>query len=263
MKSVLSIFSCCRRPHHKHQMSFPKFKSDDVITQSHSQVPGIDALAADNFRHNKIQSGEDPRPAAEASKSKGCKKENEIEQSDILNKATIKSTCPMNETFLKDKSELLIPGDSSWILKEEKNSVLFTKQGLVKFIDEVMSLPDYSQFFNQKGLELWIRKAGSPLSAEFPVGKSKYTVKKSVFKQGHSLSEMVKLIYAPEHRVKWDRTLKSLTKIETQESAYTVRTWNHSPLFLVSERETIDKRFEFFLNGDYYCYSSGINENVN
>jgi hypothetical protein len=63
-------------------------------------------------------------------------------------------------------------------------------------------------------------------------------------------------------RMKWDSSMKVLKKLEGTDDAYVIRSWMHSPMPMVSEREVIDKRAEIHNDGVYYNISTSVPEDV-
>ena len=56
----------------------------------------------------------------------------------------------------------------------------------------------------------------------------------------------------------WDDALKKYEKYEGTDTAFIVCTWGKSPVFFVSERETIEKRFRFNRGNSTYVMSTSI-----
>ena len=56
----------------------------------------------------------------------------------------------------------------------------------------------------------------------------------------------------------WDEAIKSYDKYEGNDNAFIICTWGKSPVFFVSERETIEKRFRFEKDNSVYIMSTSI-----
>ncbi len=69
-------------------------------------------------------------------------------------------------------------------------------------------------------------------------------------------------MYIPEQRLTWDKSLKLFKRLEGNDTAYVIRSWMLSPVVIISEREVIDKRFDFFYEGIYYNISTSVPEKV-
>lgn len=100
------------------------------------------------------------------------------------------------------------------------------------------------------------------LNKELFLGKSIFTLARSEFKKPITLEYLAKMIYDPEERLKWDTSMKVLKKLEEGDEAYVIRSWMHSPIFMVAEREVVDKRVEFYHDGAYYNISTSAPQDV-
>lgn len=69
-------------------------------------------------------------------------------------------------------------------------------------------------------------------------------------------------MYVPELRLKWDEGFKEFVKLEGNEEVYAVKSWFKSPMFIVSERDVVDKRIEFFKDSVYYNFASSLDDKV-
>jgi len=92
--------------------------------------------------------------------------------------------------------------------------------------------------------------------------KATYKVSKKEFFEGVTLEYMKDLMYVPELRVTWDEGFKEFKKIEGNEEIYIVKAWFKSPMFIISERDVVDKRIEFFKDNVYYNFSSSVDDKV-
>jgi hypothetical protein len=70
-------------------------------------------------------------------------------------------------------------------------------------------------------------------------------------------------MYKPDKRKKWDDCYKDLKKLEGNDDVYVIKSVLKSPIFIVSERDVIEKRIEFIDENIYYCFSSSLEDNVN
>ena len=59
-------------------------------------------------------------------------------------------------------------------------------------------------------------------------------------------------------RMLWDDALKLYERYEGNDKAFIICTWAKSPVFFVSERETIEKRFRFTKDNAVYIMSTSI-----
>ena len=113
-----------------------------------------------------------------------------------------------------------------------------------------------------KNLIVKVNKNGSVLNKNLSVVNGVYKISKNEFIEGITLEYLIKFIYDPEERMKWDDGYKEIRKIEGNEEVYVVKSWMKAPVFLVSQRDAIDKRIEFFKNGIYYNFCSSVDEKV-
>ncbi len=67
------------------------------------------------------------------------------------------------------------------------------------------------------------------------LAKGIYTLSKKDLKEGVTIQFLAKMMYNTEMRLKWDTSLKVLNKLEGGEENYIIRSWMHSPMFMVAE----------------------------
>ncbi len=139
-----------------------------------------------------------------------------------------------------------------------------SKNGIIDFIDKIINLDDYAEIKTKEAkLNIRIRKSGSELNKSVYVVKCVYKIAKNEFLEGISMEYLRDLIYIPEVRKSWDDSYKELKKFgEGDEEVYAIRSWFKSPLFIVSERDLIDKRIEFFKGNTYYNFASSLDDSV-
>ena len=71
-------------------------------------------------------------------------------------------------------------------------------------------------------------------------------------------------MYNVDLRKFWDDVIKKFDVIEGNQKNFLVSTWGNSPMFLISERDSIEKRFMFeFENGKkFFLFSSSVDEDL-
>jgi len=69
-------------------------------------------------------------------------------------------------------------------------------------------------------------------------------------------------IFDCETRKKWDSTVKDIKKLEGNDEVYICQNATYSPMFLISERDTIDKRIEFEDSGRFINFTTSIEDGV-
>lgn len=115
----------------------------------------------------------------------------------------------------------------------------------------------------KNNLTVFVRKEGSDICPYYYLGKALVTIPKSSFIAPITKEDFAKMIYSREERIKWDTALKTIQLLEpSNEIAYISRTISHRFLMMISERDFVDKRVEFFFNNAYYNFQSSIPENV-
>lgn len=123
-------------------------------------------------------------------------------------------------------------------------------------------MENYEMFFNKNNMILSMKKSGGLLSPNFPMIKMMYYIKKVEFSEGISLKRLDECMNDPIKRIKWDTSLKVIKKIEGDNEAYVLHTVLNKPVFFIAERDTIDKRLDYYLNNCFYCFSSSVNDDV-
>ena len=120
---------------------------------------------------------------------------------------------------------------------------------------------EYKEIFNKDGLYLSIKESGTVFNSVIPIIKMIYTIPKSEFKKGTTQKKIVFCMRDPETRMKWDKKFKEFYTMENGEICKIVYSRMNRPIFFISERDTIEKRYEFYINGNYYSYTSSVDDN--
>lgn len=132
----------------------------------------------------------------------------------------------------------------------------------MNFINKISNL-EYSDIkVKDKNLKLQIRKTGSVFSNKFYLISSDYIQPKKEFNKGITRKFIIDLMYKVDLRRKWDDTYKSLEKLEGNDEVYVIKSVLKSPIFIISERDVIDKRIEFVNEDIYYNFSSSVDSDV-
>ncbi len=119
---------------------------------------------------------------------------------------------------------------------------------------------EYKEIFNKDGLYLSIKESGTVFNSVIPIIKMIYTIPKSEFKKGTTQKKIVFCMRDPETRMKWDKKFKEFYTMENGEICKIVYSRMNRPIFFISERDTIEKRYEFYINGNYYSYTSSVDD---
>ena len=139
----------------------------------------------------------------------------------------------------------------------------FSRKNILSFFEkEIADNTTFKSLVNKDGFDIYIRETGSIFHNEFPMVKMFYQIPKSSFK---SKDINVKLIDEymnnPEKRLSWDTTLTEYKILEKEKNdVYIVHYICKSPLPFMSEREIIDKRYDFYENDIYYDFSSSVKD---
>ena len=162
----------------------------------------------------------------------------------------------LNENIGDD--ELLLRPDSPLICDYENTTITFTKNALIKLFDTLWDLDNYKTVYENDNLFLALRYEGTPMNDKFYLVKGIYTLSKADLKYNKDIDSLMDICYDFTLRNMWDEALKSVEKYEGNDYAYIVCTWGKSPVFFVSERETIEKRFRFNRGNSSYIMSTSI-----
>ncbi len=106
-----------------------------------------------------------------------------------------------------------------------------------------------------------MKESGTVLNSIIPVIKMIYTIPKSEFKKGTTQKNIIYTMRDPEARMKWDKKFKEFYTMENGKLCKIVYSRMNRPIFFISERDTIEKRYEFYINGNYYSYTSSVDDN--
>ena len=156
-----------------------------------------------------------------------------------------------------DDEPLLKPG-SPLICDYEKDVMIFTKNGFEKLYEEFINLDNFKSIWNKDDLSIDIRYEGTPMNNKFYLVKAIYKLKKSLLQYNKDIGSLVDYCYDPQFRIMWDEAIKSLEKYEGNDNSHIACTWGKSPVFFVSERETIEKRFIFNKGNSTFVVSTSI-----
>ena len=233
------LFSCCKKNKNKNSIiSKPLIADTNEKEKINNDIDII--LPVDDKTNN--------------DKSKNEKKEEE--KTEDSNTIYSEKGLNLNENIGDD--ELLIRQDSPLICDYEKKRITFTKNGLIKLFDTLWDLDNYKNVYDKDNLFLAIRYEGTPMNDKFYLIKGIYTLPKEELKYNKDIESLMDICYDFTLRNTWDEALKSVEKYEGNDFAYIVCTWGKSPVFFVSERETIEKRFRFSRGNSTYIMSTSI-----
>ena len=196
------------------------------------------------------------------------KEEKEEEENDEENEK--KKLLMPYEFILKDYLDEKIDGkevfDKKWYSDLEKDKIIYSKRSIVAFLKSLFDdkNKEFVELYNKDPLSIYVNSKGTFLSNEFQVVRSIYTINKNIYPPKTSIRMIAKYLNFIKERSSWDKQLKSYKIIEGSEKGNEVKcivqNWLKSPMFLVSERDIIDKRYEFFYEGKFYSCESSVND---
>jgi hypothetical protein len=240
-------FCCCKKKQldTKPELDQTLFNNNDVMTNNNSLYNDISISVNESVQNDN------------AGNNLG-KSDNEEIKEKIEDSNTIYSERGLNLNEKIGDDEPLLKADSPLICEYEKNIITFTKNGLIKLFDEFMNLDGFQSIWNKNNLSIEIRYEGTPMNNKFYLVKGIYKLKKSDLKYNNDIDSIVHFCYDMNFRMMWDEAIKSVEKYEGNDYSYIVCTWGKSPVFFVSERETIEKRFLFKKGDIIYIMSTSI-----
>ena len=160
-------------------------------------------------------------------------------------------------------------------LFEKEKEVLntLTQETIIDFFNSLQEKDRGIHLYKSDLLNLYANKEGSPISSDFYLCTTHYTIKKSELYKNCpnkqlSLEELSNLYNIPEIRKKWDKGIfdfKIIIQLETKNPNVKAKirhiTFN-SPVTGVDKREMVDKIITFYDNGKFYAYQSSIDEEL-
>ena len=159
--------------------------------------------------------------------------------------------------------------NSSWIFPakyirpEEFNKISFNEEGIKKFIDDLCAL-NYEKKFENEEIKI-SQIESSPLNQNIFLLRCEAVKSKFLFQNKvPTLKEIANAIYNPEKRLQWDNNTKSIEILEKfNDKAVVVKSITNRLLAFISERELIEKRFDYFINdNEYYNFASSIPDDL-
>ena len=141
----------------------------------------------------------------------------------------------------------------------------FSKEKIISFIEEqINDDKSFISLVNKDGFDIYIKNSGSIFCSEFPMIKMFYKIPKNVFtREGVTVKIIDEYMNIPEKRLKWDKSIKDYKIVERHnEEVYILYYLCKSPMLFVSERDVVDKRYDFYVNDIYYDFSSSTKNDI-
>ena len=174
------------------------------------------------------------------------------------------------ELVYKDYLDEKIDGteifDKKWYSDLEKGKIIYSKRSIIAMIKAAFDdkNQEFKEIYNQDTLVIAVNSNGSFLSNQFQVVRSIYTVNKNIYPPNTTIRMISKYLNYINERSSWDPQLKLYKIIEGSEEGKEVKcivqNWLKSPMFLVSERDIIEKRYEFYHEGRFYSCECSVND---
>ena len=193
--------------------------------------------------------------------------------------STITSSQQIENTNFNEKKEIEM---STALPLEEENSIfpqkymnltetspdfksIFTKEKMIKFIEDLINdKTSFTPLINKNGFDIYIKESGSIFSSQFPMIKMYYKIPKSSFtRQNVTVKLIDEYMNDPEKRLKFDNTIRAYKIIErVNTEVYLLHYICKSPMIFVSERDVVDKRYDFYEGDVYYDFSSSTKDDL-
>ena len=109
---------------------------------------------------------------------------------------------------------------------------------------------------------LWERIDGSFLSKTIPLTKMCFKIPRSDFPANTTVKIIASYTHGSQNRKKWDKGLKEYKIIEGDDFNGISYAWMNAPIKLISERDLIEKKADFFIDGDFYSFSSSTDDSI-
>lgn len=241
--------TCCKKKKPNYSLAEPIFnektnKRDTINNDNNDIKITVNEEKSTDNTINEKEIKEDSKP--------------ETKKNYIIKENTIYSEKGLNLNENIDDDELLLREDSPLICDYEKNVITFTHNGFLDLLNSLWNLDSYKSVYDKDDLSILLRYEGTPMNSKFYLIKIIYKIKKSELKYNKDTDSIMDYCYDVKLRMLWDDALRAYERYEGTDSAFIICTWAKSPVFFVSERETIEKRFRFKKDNDVYIMSTSI-----
>ena len=174
------------------------------------------------------------------------------------------------EIYLKDYLDEEIDNteifDKKWYSDIEKDKIIYSKRTIIAMINEAYDEKnkDYKEIYNKPPLIIAIKSNGSFITDQHQITRNIFTINKNKLPKNTSLKMIFKYMLNVKERNSWDPQFKLYKVIEGTEEGTEVKcilhNWMKSPMFLVSERDIVEKRYDFYYNGKFISSESSVND---
>ena len=168
--------------------------------------------------------------------------------------------------YLDEKIDGTDVFDKKWYSDLEKGKIIYSKRSILAMIKAAFENKnqEFKEIYNKDTLSIAVNCNGSFLTNQFQVVRSIYKVNKDIYPPNTSIRMISKYLNYIKERSSWDPQIKLYKVIEGSEEGKEVKcivqNWLKSPMFLVSERDIIEKRYEFYYEQKFYSCMSSVND---
>lgn len=169
-------------------------------------------------------------------------------------------------TALPKEDIVIFP--SKYLNEAEENPNLefeFTQEKITKFIeDNINDTTFFRSLINKDGFDIYIKESGSIFTSTIPLIKTYHKMPKSDFTRKDVTVKLIEKYINDENlRIKWDKSIRYYKIIERQsDEVYVYHYICKSPMIFVSERDIVDKRYDYYIDGIYYNFSSSVKNDI-
>ena len=182
------------------------------------------------------------------------------------------TTFKPNEPVIEMSTALPIEEDIVFPLKylnktesDKSFKLEFTREKIIAYIEEqINDNISFNSLVNKNGFDIYIKESGSIFSSEFPMIKMYYKIPKTAFTRKDVTVKLIDdYMNIPEKRLNFDKSIKSYNIVERHsEEVYLLHYVIKSPMIFVSDRDIVDKRYDFYEKDIYYDFSSSVNDDL-
>ena len=143
---------------------------------------------------------------------------------------------------------------------EQSHGLKFSKNGVVAFINEMLQTESVAN--KQDGVgKLWEEKSKTPNFKFFvkrDTGTTQFIRQEAIFPKKYKVHKLLKAIYGPEEKLKYDSNLLTSTQTEIRpgKKSIGIAYSKNKKTLNVSERDFYEKYVHFFHEGEYFRLSS-------
>lgn len=103
---------------------------------------------------------------------------------------------------------------------------------------------------------------GTIFTSKVPLIRFSYSFPKTDLKEGTTPEIIGRYMTDEVDRPKWDDGFNQYKLVEKYGESKLLYSWNKSPIFLISERDTLDKNIDFMHEGQFFSFSTSVNDDL-